>query len=774
MRFVVACGLFWCGVASASDHVRINELMPDPDQPSEIGGGDPGFEWIELHNPGASSAPVGGWEIHRKTSATATAWTRRYTIPADTTIPAGGYLWIADDAQYVPGADLYVGPAGERETLGLGQGTRGDGVRLQRADGEVIDTVVYGGTNEDGIEDDSGSAATSVAPRPRAGFSLARSPNGVDTDLSGDDFILTATVTPGAANPDPPLCDLTPGVVINELLPNPDGADAGKEYVELYNGAGRRVWLEGWRLQWGTQSFSSGVTLGELELDVGAFLVIGGAEVDAADVVANLTLGNATSNADGVRLVDCADGVVDTVIYGTPNTDGWVDDTGAAATSTAPIPANAEALARRLDGEDSDRSADDFHSTPTLTPGGPNPPPPVCEAALGRVVINELLPNPVGTDAGFEWVELYNSHPSASVRLDGWTVRGATSGNGFSIRYTFPNGVEIEPGAYLLVGESGVSGADVVATLGLPNGSGGDGVRLVDCAGNVADTVVYADGGNSDEVFDDSGDVAESVALSPPEGASLARKLNGVDTDRSGDDFTVATSPTPGAPNPSVACAPSNGDVLLNELLPDPDGNDAEVATEWIELYNRGSAAVQLDGWQILTVTTVDDGAIDVTLPPGTVLAGGAFLVIGNENVAEADVIATFGIGNGTRGDAVVLRDCDGRTVDVVAYGPGTNEDGLLDEDGALATLAPMPGPDQSLARLADGVDTNAASDWAVNLWPTPGQPNTWQDGPPGGDGGCGRRGAPDADAPGGCGRREAPQAALLLPLLSLLRRRRP
>ncbi len=36
---------------------------------------------------------------------------------------------------------------------------------------------------------------------------------------------------------------------INEFLPNPDGPDAGHEWVELYNGGTQNVNLTGWRLQ---------------------------------------------------------------------------------------------------------------------------------------------------------------------------------------------------------------------------------------------------------------------------------------------------------------------------------------------------------------------------------------------------------------------------------------------------------------------------------------------------------------------------------------------
>ena len=46
-------------------------------------------------------------------------------------------------------------------------------------------------------------------------------------------------------------------------------------------------------------------------------------------------------------------------------------------------------------------------------------------ACTGAICINELMPNPMGTDTGnypaCEWVELYNSG-STDVNLQGWTL----------------------------------------------------------------------------------------------------------------------------------------------------------------------------------------------------------------------------------------------------------------------------------------------------------------------------------------------------------------
>jgi hypothetical protein len=312
-------------------------------------------------------------------------------------------------------------------------------------------------------------------------------------------------------------------------------------------------------------------------------------------------------------------------------------------------------------------------------------------------------------------------------------------------------------------------------------------VRLTDCAGNVADTVVYGDEENKQAVVDDSGDPATSVAPMPGDGASVARKENGVDTDLSGDDFTLSNDPTPGAANPLWQCFPSTGDVLLNEFLPDPDGSDDEMMTEWVELYNAGSTDLQIDGWQIVAAGKPDDWAVDVIIPPNTTIGAGGFFVIGRANVAEADYSTEFGIGNGSGGDAVRLLDCAGDLVDVVVYG-SSNDDEMLDESGEVASPAPNPGGNRSLARIEDGVDADDPADWYVDISPTPGATN-YQEIPdiPDDEGkGCGKDSAPAEGDPGGCGSSDEPQEGgcstvplpfggmeLLLGVVAALRRRR-
>jgi hypothetical protein len=107
-----------------------------------------------------------------------------------TTIAAGGFLLVGDES--VSGTDVQA-------TIDLGNGTNGDGLQLSDCEGSLEDAVVYGPSNSDGIYDENG-VATSVAPDPGSDDALARTPDGSDSDASGNDFCVAASATPGASN----------------------------------------------------------------------------------------------------------------------------------------------------------------------------------------------------------------------------------------------------------------------------------------------------------------------------------------------------------------------------------------------------------------------------------------------------------------------------------------------------------------------------------------------------------------------------------------------
>jgi len=526
-----------CDLADAAVGMVINEFLPDPE------GADGGQEWVELYNDGGSAVDLSGWRVQAGTSNFGDA----AVLPEDTFLPASGFLLVGGSDVGIRDVDLTGSLANASSNA--------DAVRLVDCVGTPVDTVVYGQPNEDAWPDDSGSTATSLAPGPSSGASIARRLDGLDSDASGDDFVLQTdeNVTPRSSNPEPPPCEVAP-IVINEFMADPDGSDTGLEWVELYNPSDSPITLAGWEIDAGTSSFSGGDVLPDIEINSGGYVLLGQVDVAGADALLTESLGNGSSTSDGLQLRDCWGAVVDTVIYGAPNEDGFFDDTGEVATSLAPAPQSAASLSRLEDGYDTDLSGADFAVEPDPTPGAANTPrePIVCVPAGGdTVVLNEALVDAEGGDDGFEWFELYN--PTGSpVRVDGWGVASASDAEDqTAVDVRLPGGLEVPAGGFLLVAApDAVIGEATAVTvpMSLGNGSGGDALILMDCEGTRIDSVLYGSD-NEDQLMDDQGLVpTEMYVTSVSSGATLARVDDGIDTNEAIDWFSDST-PTPGATN---------------------------------------------------------------------------------------------------------------------------------------------------------------------------------------------------------------------------------
>ncbi len=544
--------------------VRINEVMVNPE------GQDLGQEWIELINLSDEHADISGWTLQWYKSDPEDP-SDDVHFPEDTVILSGRFLLIGGE-EVEPSPDVEA-------NLDLGNGQGGDGVLLLDCEDQIIDAVPYSPPNEDGIIDETGEPADSLAPLPGEDESMARCDpdgegddhDGYDTDFPELDFrVCEAEVTtPRASNTD--CCDVPRGqpaegvvVVINEVMVDPAGGDTGKEWLELYNAGDEDADLTGWTLEWyksDPDAPSGGVTLpaGSL-VPAQGFLVVGGDACDPpADVVAELDLGNG-SGGDGIHLRDAEEPstLEDALVYSPPNDDGILDESGSAAESVAPDPETGYSLARcdpeggddAHDGYDTDLCGDDFvvclEESGTPSESNEDCCADACEPAVDVViVINEALVDADGPDDDQEWVELYNAG-LAPAALSGWILEW------YKGDPANPSGsVEIPPDTELDAGEFFVlHGMDVIVDLpesmhatvdlDLGNGDGGDGIHLRDCSPTtiLEDALVYGTS-NDDQILDESGLAATSVAFDAANGETLARLPGPQDTDQSGDDFAV-------------------------------------------------------------------------------------------------------------------------------------------------------------------------------------------------------------------------------------------
>lgn len=126
---------------------------------------------------------------------------------------------------------------------------------------------------------------------------------------------------------------------------------------------------------------------------------------------------------------------------------------------------------------------------------------------IGNILINEFQPNPDGTDAGNEWVELYNKG-STEVSLSGWTLE------------TLPLSGLISPYGFKQI---------IFPTLTLTNT--GD-IIVLKYGNATVDRVVY---GNVDDEI--------AVVAAPPSGESAGRIPDG------SSNWTIFAIPTIGSEN---------------------------------------------------------------------------------------------------------------------------------------------------------------------------------------------------------------------------------
>lgn len=168
---------------------------------------------------------------------------------------------------------------------------------------------------------------------------------------------------------------LSAAVMINELYYDPPGTDANHEFIELYNSGAVSVSLDGYRIEWGTSSFSNKFSLpiGYVIPAGSCFLIGGSATFNDFGVIPDLihpfNFPNAGSYTVGVRITDGA-GYYDTLLYDSPNTNqlpaaegGWDDGL------FAPDVAAGHSLQRVKPGVDTNLAADWYdNSQPDPTP----------------------------------------------------------------------------------------------------------------------------------------------------------------------------------------------------------------------------------------------------------------------------------------------------------------------------------------------------------------------------------------------------------------------
>jgi len=625
-------------VVTTTLNLIINEFVSDP-----VSGEN---EWIEIYNPTTSSVDLVGWKIYDGVGSIAS--------PSSTIQASGFYVVELNSSKLNNSGDIII---------------------LKNDLDEIVDQVSYGDWDDGNTTDN--------APAISDPNSVARLADGQDTNNDKNDFVETITVTKGGSNQinAPVVSQLAPSgsggggsitptptasfnasdIVINEIVSSPD--DGQNEFVELYNNTLVSIDLSNWWLEDGGESKT---------------VLTGTIATQGFKIIENPS-GNLNNAGDLIILFSNSGKEIDRLTYGTWD-DGNVSDNASA-------PEDPLSLIRKVDGQDSNNDYYDFVLTSTITKGSNNiistvtADGEVVEQLLSssKIKINEIMPNPTGSDSDDEFIELKNEG-SETVNLTGWFLGDSTSS-----KYKITQG-SIKPNGFIVFKRS-------MTGIAL-NNTGGDEVKLYSSSGSLVDSVKYSSSAGEDESYsrqDDGGwawtikitpgqlniiagksvapiisiDVDTEVAVGEPvvfdasdtidpDGENMVFEWNFADGDfdegllvehvfANEGIFTVKLKVTDNSKNiveKQVIITVKNAldfvggyfavsdisKIKISEFIPNPVGSDT---TEFVELFNSGDEEIDLSG---IKLDDEEGGSRAYTFSGGTVVGAGEYFVIGRQD----------------------------------------------------------------------------------------------------------------------------------------------
>jgi hypothetical protein len=156
---------------------------------------------------------------------------------------------------------------------------------------------------------------------------------------------------------------------------------------------------------------------------------------------------------------------------------------------------------------------------------------------------------------------------------------------------------------------------------------------------------------------------------------------------------------TPATPNASNSGASLFSDVCINEFLTTSSGGGVD---DWVELYNRGTASVDLSGWGVS-----DNRALPMkyVIPPGVSLDAGSYLFL-DETV--------LGFSFSSLGEEIHITGSDGVTgYDFREFGPqlpDITSGRYVDGDTRWFSLSPTPGATNASPTIGVEVSSSVVS----------------------------------------------------------------
>lgn len=210
-----------------------------------------------------------------------------------------------------------------------------------------------------------------------------------------------------------------------------------------------------------------------------------------------------------------------------------------------------------------------------------------CLKATAAVVINEVCFNPVGSDSGQEWIELYNNGVEA-INLKGYELY--PDGIGY---FSFPD-FTLAPDKYVVV-RLRQDGIDTATDLFFPaptsnmsNSSGSIALfnTSMHSTSTIIDFVQYGSSGQTWEATAVSAGIWQKTTtiVTPLEGESFGLKNNGFDANKR-EDWATFSKPTPAAGNQPGAEVENLTVNFIKAKITEVSPGAGSDGYDWIELY---------------------------------------------------------------------------------------------------------------------------------------------------------------------------------------------
>jgi hypothetical protein len=263
--------------------------------------------------------------------------------------------------------------------------------------------------------------------------------------------------------------------------------------------------------------------------------------------------------------------------------------------------------------------------------------------ASANVIINEIMYNPTCySDKYCEWIELYNDGIN-SVNISNWILSDNTAND--TLEGFDKNQGEIIPGfGYALIVDTDTR---IYKDFNIDNN--------VIWIYTEDDTIGGSKLGNSETItiYDNNLNQVNQVTYNNPVSEGDTYSLINLTWEN--------TPPTPGKDNElNTSTILNYSDISISEFLPNPEGKDSE--GEWVELYNKGSSAIDLLGFELYDNYGSESDIIvsNTSTLSGTTIQPNSCLVVYTNGVSS------FLNNNGF--EKITLKDIYNNVLDEVTY----------------------------------------------------------------------------------------------------------